>query len=140
MRSVRIPSTSSASASPIMAKSVKSRWACSRKRCRSGPSIGGIPRVRTASARARKRATISCGSNPGMAVSVEVALVQQRHRVEPADGSTHGRAPVAGATGRHALPRRRGPATARPDLGQGRHAARNHYNDPAVDLARTVRP
>ncbi len=42
MRSVRIPSTSSMSASPIMAKSAKSRWACSRKRWRSGPSIGGI--------------------------------------------------------------------------------------------------
>ncbi len=27
-----------------------------------------------------------------------------------------------------------------PDLGQGRQAARNHYNGEAVDLARTVRP
>ena len=59
MRRVRMPSTSSASASPIMAKSVKSRWACSRKRTRSGPSIGGMPRVRTASARCWKRTTIS---------------------------------------------------------------------------------
>jgi len=27
-----------------------------------------------------------------------------------------------------------------PDLGPGRSPARNHYNDPAVDMARTVRP
>ena len=27
-----------------------------------------------------------------------------------------------------------------PDLRPGRHAARNHYNGSAVDMARTVRP
>ena len=75
MRRVRMPSTSSASASPIMAKSVKSRWACSRKRTRSGPSIGGMPRVRTASARCWKRTTISWGSKAaGTALSVDVGM------------------------------------------------------------------
>ena len=36
------------------------------------------PALRTASARARNRATISCGSNPGMAASVEVACARLR--------------------------------------------------------------
>jgi hypothetical protein len=31
-------------------------------------------------------------------------------------------------------------STDRPDLGPGGRAARNHYNGPAVDVARTVRP
>ena len=36
--------------------------------------MGGIPRARTASARSLNRATISCGSNDGTAVSVEGLL------------------------------------------------------------------
>ena len=46
MRSTNTPSSSAASASPSMAKSMKSAWACSLKRWRSAPSIGGRPRFR----------------------------------------------------------------------------------------------
>ncbi len=52
-----------ATASPSMAKSMKSTRACSLNRSRSGPSTGGRPRDRTASARARKRSTMAWGSN-----------------------------------------------------------------------------
>ena len=99
MRSVKMPSTSSASASPIMAKSEKSRWACSRKRWRSAPSIGGMPRVRTASARSRNRATISCGSNPGMAVSVGVEWVDRRRSPRNHQATGRPRRPSPGWSG-----------------------------------------
>ena len=91
MRSVRIPSTSSTWASPIMAKSEKSRCACSRNRCRSGPSTGGMPRVRTASARARNRATISCASKGGTAVSVRGDVAGHDHGVRRRHGVVRGR-------------------------------------------------
>ena len=68
IRRVSTPSSMAATASPSMAKSMKSAWACSLNRSRSGPSIGGRPRDRTASARARNRSTMAWGSNSsGMA-------------------------------------------------------------------------
>jgi hypothetical protein len=63
IRKVRIPPSMEASASPSMAKSMKSTCACSLNRWRSGPSTGGRPRDRTASARARNRLTMASGSN-----------------------------------------------------------------------------
>ena len=58
-----MPSSMRGSASPIMAKSMKSAWACFLNRSRSGPSIGGRPRDLTASALARNRSTMAWGSN-----------------------------------------------------------------------------
>ena len=84
-----------------------------------------VRRVRTASALWRNRATISSGSKPGTAVSVDAA-------------SAHG-----------AHPRRRSaPATAvskaqknpRVDLDPSRHHDASHYNGPAVEMASAVRP
>ena len=61
MRSVKIPSTNSASASPIMAKSAKSAGPAGGTAGVRAPRSAAC-RVRTASARWRNRATISSGS------------------------------------------------------------------------------
>ena len=61
--SVRMPSTSSTAASPIMAKSWKSTCMRSLKRWRSGPSTGGMGRLRTALARSRNRSVNAGRSN-----------------------------------------------------------------------------
>ena len=124
MRSVRIPSTSSTWASPIMAKSDKSRCACSRNRCRSGPSTGGMPRVRTASARARTRATISCGSKVGTAVSVRGDVAGHDHGVRRRHGVVRGR---YGSTPRFGFSKA-GPAHSMfAELGRSKNPVVSHY-------------
>ena len=53
------------------------------------PSMGGTPRVRTASARWRKRATISWGSNTTISVGRFGGMAGRRHQVEPDLASSH---------------------------------------------------
>ena len=97
------------SASPMMAKSWKSVWACSRNRCRSAPATGGSGRCLTAAARSRKRRIIASMSS----VSAILAEASAGRRAE---GPTRGRPPrpaadrVQRAAGR-VRPTRRAPTS-----------------------------
>ena len=64
IRRVNTPSISSPVASPTMAKSWKSVWACRTNAARSSPPTGGRLRRFTASARSRNRSSIASTSSP----------------------------------------------------------------------------